>query len=334
MDQRHYGDGEISKNFYESVIPDEQRDVAVKTRVEINKKLGPYADYELATRSPEKVKPEVADRARRLGTLAITLQYVIGDATKAESSFFKINQKAFQIDKIELKVLKMRRTPIGIAARAIARSSKGHKYWSTFNPANITLLETLSREIHELMFQPKLPKRPLRTLDIPVAGESYAAQSLPLIVEFIELVNATQAGDINEPDVDGTKTIACIQQCKRIAQLIDSNDPGSLGLHPAVYFYAPNGRHKVGSFLAIVALLLDFNKPDLIRFTRVRSQFETLLIRCDYLVQQIKRNRRGATASVSAIKDFYRTCIVALDAGKSIDDTIAVVVANGDSGSS
>ena len=143
-----YGDGEISKNFYESVIPDEQRDVAAKTRVEI-KKLGPYADYELATRSPEKVKPEVADRARRLGTLAITLQYVIGDATKTESSFFKINQKASPIDKTELNVLIMRRTPIGIAARAFARSSKGHKYWSTFNPANITLLETLSREIHE-----------------------------------------------------------------------------------------------------------------------------------------------------------------------------------------
>ena len=323
-----YGDGQISKQFYESAIPDEQNDIAAKTRVEMNKKLGPYLDYHLAISSPEKVKPEVVERSRRLGTLAIDLQYVVGDAAKAETSFFKINQLASPIDRTELKVLKLRRTPIGIAARAIARSGKGHKYWATFNQDNIASLETLASEIHTLLFKPLLPKSPLKTLDIPVAGPSYAAQSLPLIVDFIELVNVARATDIHETDDDGAKTIACLRQCKRIAQLIDSNDPGSLGLHPAVYFYAPNGRHKVASFIAIVALMLEFGKSDLIRFTRVRGKFEMVLIPYDYLVQQIVRSRRGATASLLAIKDFYQTCISSLDAGKSMEEIIADAVSS------
>ena len=66
-----YGDGDISKRFYDSVIPDEQLDVAAKTRIQVNKELGSYKNHQLALESPSKVKPEVLKRARQLGTLAI-----------------------------------------------------------------------------------------------------------------------------------------------------------------------------------------------------------------------------------------------------------------------
>lgn len=321
-----YGDGDISKNFYESVIPDEQQTIAGKTRLAVNSKLGSYDDHFRALQQPSKVKPEVQERAKRLGTLAIALQYVEGDAKKAENSFIKINQNPSMIDATELKVIQARRKPIGIAARAIARAGKGHKYWSKFTPENIQQLEQLSKEVNQLLFQPKLPHRPLKTLDLPVAGEAYAAQSLPLVLEFIELVNSSMKGEIGKDDVDGTKTIEVLKQCKKLVQIIDSNDPSSLGLHPAVYFYAPNGRHKVASFLAIVSLLLGFKKTDFPQFTSVRGDFETLLIQYDYLIQQIVRQRRGASAGVPVIKDFYNTCITLLSKGKTVIQAIDEIV--------
>ena len=93
-------------------------------RVKINKEIGPYDDYLLALRSPEKVKPEIVSTARLLGSLAIQIQWIDGDAKKAEASFFKINQKAAPIDKTELILLEELNKPNGIAARAIFRGGK------------------------------------------------------------------------------------------------------------------------------------------------------------------------------------------------------------------
>ena len=93
-------------------------------RVKINKEIGPYDDYLLALRSPEKVKPEIVNTARLLGNLAIQIQWIDGDAKKAEASFFKINQKAAPIDKTELILLEELNKPNGIAARAIFRGGK------------------------------------------------------------------------------------------------------------------------------------------------------------------------------------------------------------------
>src|SRR3990172_6181658 len=59
-------------------------------------------------------------------------------------------------------------------------------------------LEQLAKHVNELLFQPKLPHRPLKTLELPVAGEVYAAQSLPLIVEFIEIVNQSMPNDMGK----------------------------------------------------------------------------------------------------------------------------------------
>lgn len=127
-----YGDGNISQEFYDYNIPNEQIEVAQTTRKLINKKIGSFDDYQLSIKRPDKVKQEIVIRAKSLGTLAIQVQWVEGDSSKAEASFFKINQQAAPIDDTELRLLKARKTPSGVAARAIIRSGKGHKYWSGF----------------------------------------------------------------------------------------------------------------------------------------------------------------------------------------------------------
>jgi len=132
-----YGDGETSKLFYDAIIPDEQLEIAQETRKLVNKTVGSYKDFRLALTHPDKVKPEIVKYAKNLGALAIQLQWVEGDARKAESSFFKINQQAAPIDKTELKLLESRKKPNSISARAIIRGGKGHKYWSFSEPIQI-----------------------------------------------------------------------------------------------------------------------------------------------------------------------------------------------------
>ncbi len=89
-----YGDGTISKTFYSGIIPDDQIEIAQKTRSLINKKIGSYADYEFAVKNPNKVKPEMLQRTKSLGVLSLQLQWVFGTAEHAEESFFKINKEA------------------------------------------------------------------------------------------------------------------------------------------------------------------------------------------------------------------------------------------------
>ncbi|MBI4243806.1 MAG: DUF262 domain-containing protein [Planctomycetes bacterium] len=319
-----YGDGDISKKFYDGIIPDEQIEIAERMRNQIRKRVGLFKDYELATSYPDKVKPEIVERAKSLGALAIQLQWVQGDSSKAEASYFKINQQASPINPTELRVLQARKQPNAIAARAIIRSGKGHKYWSAFSEENQLSIEEIAKEINKLLFNPELDS-PIKTLDLPIGGKAYAAQSLPLVLDFINIVNNVSDG--LHPDQDGKETIQFLTRCKNVAQRINSNHPGSLGLHPIIYFYAPNGRHKPASFFALTALILDFEKLKYFdKFTKARDKFESLLLKYDYLIQQIVRKHRSATASYPYIKDFYLRSIEKLLDEKNIDQAVNQVI--------
>lgn len=319
-----YGDGNISKKFYDGIIPDEQIDIAERMRNQIRKKVGLFEDYELATSRPDKVRPEIVEKAKSLGALAMQLQWVQGDSSKAEDSYFKINQQASPINPTELRVLHARKQPNAIAARAIIRSGKGHKYWSAFSEENQRSIQEISHDINKLLFNPELDN-PIKTLDLPIGGKAYAAQSLPLVLDFINIVNGVT--DNLNPDHEGQETIHFLNKCKDVAQRINSEHPGSLGLHPIIYFYSDNGRHKPASFFAIIAMILDFEKRKYFHeFTKVRRNFEELLIKYDYLVQQIVRKYRSAIASYPYIKDFYLVAITKLLEDKDIDKVVGEII--------
>jgi len=69
------------------------------------------------------------------------------------------------IDKTEIKLIESRKKPNSIAARAIIRSGKGHKYWASFPTTTQIQVQELAAEINEILFDPKL-KTPIKTLDI------------------------------------------------------------------------------------------------------------------------------------------------------------------------
>ena len=316
-----YGDGAQSKRFYDGAVPDEQISAASDARRLIEKSVGSYEDCKLALTRPDKVRPQIVQYAKNLGALSVQLQWVEGDAAKAENSFFKINQQAAPIDKTELRLLQERTKPFSIAARAIIRSGKGHKYWSNFEENVQAEIQTQAKEINSILFAPSL-KTPVRTLELPLAGKLYSAATLPLIVDMIGIISNNK----NENDASGASTIEVLKEVKAHVQKINSAHPGSLGLHPAIYFYSQEGRHKNSSFLAITDFIKKLQSKDQKdKFIRARPEFEKFLVSYDYVLQQINRKYRIAQASYQHISRLLTRILDLLDSGSSIADALLVI---------
>ena len=317
-----YGDGETSKKFFDGVIPDEQIAAADFTRNLIKRQVGSYSDHQFAVTHPEKSKAEIVERAKRLGRLAIQLQWVQGDATKAEASFFKINQQATPIDATELRLLKARKLPNALAARAIVRSGTGHKYWSSFEAAKRIEIETIAKGINELLFAPSL-KTPIKTLDLPVAGKGYSAQTLPLVFEYVNLANNVKTDSPPTEDSTGDATYSMLKVCKKVVDRISGTHPSSLGLHPVVYFYSSTGRYQPTAFLAVVAMMGDLEKANSFReFTTVRRRFEEFLLKNKLLVNQVTVKYGSGAKGYARLKQLFMYLVECMTKGQSDEQIV------------
>ena len=132
-----YGDGPLSYEYFGRAISPEQQRIAEKTRKLVDKHIGSYKRLE---QQNEHQDLEASERKRisRIISRGIQVQWVKGDADKAEHSFFKINTQGTPLDPIEELLLKNRNKPIPISARAVIRAGTGHKYWSFFEEENKT----------------------------------------------------------------------------------------------------------------------------------------------------------------------------------------------------
>jgi hypothetical protein len=320
-----YGDGKISKEFYDGDIVEEQKSAAQTARKLINERIGSYKFYQSLTQHRGEVDPKILDRARNLGALGIQLQWVKGDIRKAEDSFFKINQKAAPISETEIRLLQARKTPNGVAARAIMRSGSGHKYWSEFPQEKQETIEKLAQEIHQLIFEPKL-KNPIKTLDVSIVGNLSFPAKLELVLEFVNIVNNIEEDNQLGNDSTGDKTVQLLINCKKIAQRINSKDPSSLGLHPIIYFYTRDGKPRIGSFYGVVALMLDLEKTkSFSKFIQVRKDFEWVIWQDDMVPQIVSKS--SAVKARGKVKDFYRQIIYKLSQGVNKKNVMKEIVA-------
>ena len=319
-----YGDGPISKSFF-GYVQDEQVKIADKTRKLINNLIGPYSHYTLAATNPKDVKSEIVEKSKFLAIRAFQLQWVNGDVKVAEQSFLTINQEATPINPTERKLIESRKKPNCIVARAIRRSGTGHKYWLHFNEEKQHAIEVIAKEINDLIFIPPF-KRPVKSLEFPIAGNQNSGQALQLILNFVNITNdliGKKEEDVQD-DPEGNKTLELLQKCKRMAQKIRSNEPFSLGLHPIIYFYSKEGNHKIVSFYAVLALMLDFDKDNTLQtqFIKVRKDFEDFLLQYDQHISQIVRKYRQGIKGYLYVKQFYVEVIQKLIEKKSKEEVI------------
>lgn len=322
-----YGEGARSLAFFHNSIPAEQKKAAEKTRQLITNSIGSYQEHKNAILFPDSSKPEVKQRAIRLGSVSIDIQWVpTTDLKRAEGAFFRINQAVTQIDPTELRILNARFSPTAITARVVMRNATGHKYWGKFAQPVQTQIELLGRDIYEALFLPPL-KTPIKTLDLPVAGRGYSGQTLPLIFDLANIANALPVADLSKSksqatppqpkDQDGQSTIAMLKKTQSLTRRITGIHPSSLGLHPAVYFYSATGRYQPTAFLAMASLLMDLEEQSngYKKFTEKRKAFEDFLIAHKNFVNQITTKFGSAAKGFTQVKNLYTFILESIDKG-------------------
>ena len=318
-----YGDGKHSQEFWGHAIPDGQKKFAKTTKQLMEAQIGHYAKLKYIASNPDKSPdPVTLRRARNIATFKIDLQWVEGNAATAEKSFFKINGSASAIDPTELAIIKARKKPNAVATRALMNAGTGHKYWSEFPEETQEKIETLSREIYDGMFRPLL-ESPVKTLDLPIAGQAYSANAFKMIFDLVNMVNnITPAMWDEKPrrkggttprlddDRDGSETVAFLSRVKRASSLISGKESRSLGLHPVVYFYGATGRFQPIAFLATIKLVQELeDRRQLNNFTKVRSEFEDFLLAHKHFVSALGHSFGGRTRSLEPLVAMYRTVL-------------------------
>lgn len=329
-----YGDRQISIPFFANLIPPEQNKAADRTRRLIQERVASYQALKIAGQHQQTASPEQLRLAKNLAAQAINLQWVMGEAAKAESSFFKINQKATLIDPTELDMIKSRHKPNSLAARALIRAGTGHKYWSAFSESAQDEIERIARDVYEMFFKPAI-EAPIKTLDLPIAGRGYSADSIKMIFDLVNVVNkitpdmwrdqprkakkSAKKAPALVDDSDGSVTLEFLKAIQRAVSLIAGTESRSLGLHPAVYFYGATGRFQPTAFLATVVFATELERQGRVfEFTGAREKFEEFLLRYRHFSNQIAGDYGSGTRGLNATLDMYH--IVLSEIGKGTED--------------
>lgn len=317
-----YGDGKISRKYFDNAIPEQQLETAKKARELINNTIGSYEDYKKSLFDSDYAPDRIKKRLKNFGTRALQLQWVDGDSKKAENSFFKINQKSTPISDTEIAILKTRRKPAGICSRAILRGGQGYKYWDVFQQEYSKKIKEEAGRINELIFSPIL-YTPIKTLDLPLGGKNHAASSLSMIYDLVSLL---KIDDVND-DITGEKTANSLIKIRKVLQRINDNHVSSLGFHPAVYIYSGSGNFRVSCFQALIGFseyLRNKNLTD--EFIKNRATFELLFLNFESLISQIVRKARQVNKAIEPLIQFMGLLLELLKTGTKQEDIVGIIV--------
>jgi hypothetical protein len=124
-------------------------------------------------------------------------------------------------------------------------------------------------------------------------------------------------------DIDGSTTTNFMRSVRKVAGRISGNEPASLGLHPAVYFYGATGRFQPAAFLAAVAFIVELERTrSVAKFTGVRDQFEEFLVKHRHFINQIVRNYGSFSKASPHAVTMHRTIFKALTDGCAESEVI------------
>jgi hypothetical protein len=130
-------------------------------------------------------------------------------------------------------------------------------------------------------------------------------------------------------DEDGSTTKETLSRTLALASRITGNDGGSLGLHPAIYFYGPTGRHLIPMFLGVAILIsrkmANNDKTFFEKFSSVRSKLEKILIeKKDLIATVLQKTISGKR--VNRYADLLDTLVTQLHANPAVTITDEQIV--------
>ncbi|HEX3436751.1 MAG TPA: HNH endonuclease [Pseudacidobacterium sp.] len=136
--------------------------------------------------------------------------------------------------------------------------------------------------------------------------------ALSLLIEFLTIAGTREqpivpiSGYLNDDDGDGTLKV--LRNSVQILSRLTGNGPGSLGLHPAVYFYNEQGKYSRFLFLGMTALVsekLRNNNAEWFKaFTLVRQKIEQFLLNNKSTIGLVLQNM-GKTQRVPKMRDLF-----------------------------
>ncbi len=307
-----YGYGKISREYFKDKIPESQQQLHDYTKKLVDESVGKFD-----TDNP-KINADVLNRE------LFSQVYSGYDPKKAEDSFFKINQQGTKLSNIESLILKNRHTPMGIGARSLMRAGTGNKYWSSFKSDIKQEIEDISSQLYQKIYSPEL-KPKIIDINLPVGGSAKKPDGLTLLWSFFELVNdynnntdnakfAKKYNFENENDVEecGKNTIEFLKNINNLISLLFTKEGGSLGLHPAIYFYNEEGKHNPELFLGMIKYYLhekinNKNFPN--DFIKFRGNIENKILANKQLFLKTRVEYYRSEKRVDYIGDFIRTSI-------------------------
>ena len=132
-------------------------------------------------------------------------------------------------------------------------------------------------------------------------------------------------------DGDGSATIEFLKHLRKASSRIAGMKPESLGLHPAVYFYSATGGYQPAAFLAAISFVQEMeNRNELRIFTEHRYDFEELLLKYKYFINQIVRHYGSGTRGLTALTRLYRYLLDGAVAGKQDSQIVPVLIETND----
>ena len=298
-----YGDMEISHTFYSyNKIPQAELELAQETRDYIKKRLGG---------SFKEIMEQGGQKADGIKKASFDVQFVKGDVVVAEKSFFKINQQGVVLSPTEKKLCESRPKPICISTRIIMKGAGGEQYWKNFTADNQAKSRSVAQELHKALFEPPYNQDTKSIiLHHPLGGS--ITNAMPMIFNLMEIIKSHYSNNNEWEPVDdrysGSATCEILEITRKLIWKILSEQPGSLGLFPSIYFYNSGGKYIQSAFLGMAELLIENSNNDSVflpKFIQVRKSLEDFLIKYKVFITQINRKYGSKERSHRHMKGFF-----------------------------
>lgn len=331
-----YGFGTISQKFYGvEGISAAQREAHFTTKDIMKLELGSYQDLLKISSEDGVGTAEERRRATGMNSRPIQIQsYSRPDPRKAEISFYRINQGGTPLNGEEREIIRTRRWPESIAARALWRVGQGKQYWSAFAADKRKEIEHLAADTHALLLKPEFDSK-VSPMQIPLVGMGSSNASMGVLDQFILLANnlpererrnpSVEPLESSDPKIDSTgdTTIKYLQGGMRLAETLASKRPFSFGLHPAVYAYSKACKFLPGAFFAETMLVKDIIKRDKAHwFTDHRCEFEEFLVANKHHLSVLTHDGGSKMKSAPHILAYWQKVLDVISSGSDPLDAL------------
>lgn len=339
-----WGDSDEAKEY--GYLEEDELRAAKRLRQRIKEEIGDYEECRKAQAKFKKIvdarknpKDELDDETEARGrfmyhlntSLKIPIQWVTGGYQDAEQSFVNINTGGTPLTSEEALYIENRRSPVARALTGIISNGSKPSLWIKHEEK----CTEYSKEIYKILLAPSdnIPTK-MKITDYPLVLLK-KQNSFDRYLFLQHLFSVVKHGMTGEANIQYTLTylanekdenLVASETLKNLEQLIShlshlrGNNPNSLGLVPAFYFYSTKGQYNQVLFLSFTMWLLKGSKDEIrerkLLFAQNRDVFESLWLTIkDSIIKYL--GRKGGPSRLSKNQsEFFDKLLETVSLGK------------------